>query len=753
MRFCALLPCLLLLSALTPSCDSQVAPEFRGEALLTLRGSVEIDDPPEDAELVPAVAFFNGETGMVHIVDVEVEGEFPSDFVLRVMQPPPAEALFEGPDGIESALGYITAVTADRPDSFAYVTSSGGAAACYSNESGGGCDSWRWWCSGAGEAMSCYSERMHCPQNDGPAPGCEVVDSAGDSSLKETWSKFAGLSEDLVLVHLSEALDADAADAERLGLPGLPAGYSVLEPQPGYDPDSPESSDCDMAIERRAVELHAEANDTGVSYDYLIAQGGCGGEDQEAWVPCDPRTDRIWREISEEFRDQAIAELGCRAVGHWQVLEDAESTRIALRIGSDVRPSVFAPDGYSHTPTFAQAVAFGGAEPPEPDPYFSSLCGAPEEQPLAWDEVGPTGQTPEELFAGLESECITEVQWDAAEYVPFEGQPQVRVEPASGSSEIEVAVMLDRGSARALSFPDGMGDRCDPTVLIDGEVQARSADGVIDGGGRFTANEYAVAHAKQPYEEHGGSLEVDAELLPGERVFLEYHVGASHLSCIGNISVFVQTELDPFDGAPAGHMHSVGNWSSNGCEPFGAERQDASSPIEGLDRSPQELVQSWFGAVTLPGQWEDGGQAELTLSATLAETTVCVGPDYLDAAVTLSYGMSDGSIAERTVEGSLSISYRDPARPEGRLLLIDDVTCASTSSALPHASASCEEQAALTVRAQLLHDGNAIDTSDGLRVYEYDRGGVWDLYGKEGRQQDWLDYEAADRRRIFTPTP
>ena len=176
---CILPLCMTLVLA---SCDSQASPEYVGEALITLRGSVKIEDPPKGA-LKPALAFFNGETGTVRIVDVVVEGEFPSDFTLRVTEPPPKDAYFEGPAGIRSALGYVTAVTAGHPDSFRYATQSTGSATCYDTDVAGTgliCDTQRWWCSGSGDGQQCYGESERCgaddDQEDEP---CEVIETVG----------------------------------------------------------------------------------------------------------------------------------------------------------------------------------------------------------------------------------------------------------------------------------------------------------------------------------------------------------------------------------------------------------------------------------------------------------------------------------------------------------------------------------------------------------------------------------------------
>jgi hypothetical protein len=107
------------LSLAFSACDLQASPEFRGQSLLTVRGSVTIAEDHTRGELVPALAFVNRETGEVHVLDVAVQGEFPSDFRIDVFTPPSPETLTQqtdfGDDEPRIALGYITAVTEDHP--------------------------------------------------------------------------------------------------------------------------------------------------------------------------------------------------------------------------------------------------------------------------------------------------------------------------------------------------------------------------------------------------------------------------------------------------------------------------------------------------------------------------------------------------------------------------------------------------------------------------------------------------------------
>src|SRR5689334_23343864 len=108
-------PSFALLFLGAPACGSQATPDYAGETLLSLVGSVTIEDDQTDGKLVPALAFQN-DKGRLDIMDVEVHGEFPSNFSLAVHRPPGKESLMEGPPGEPRfALGFITAVTAEHP--------------------------------------------------------------------------------------------------------------------------------------------------------------------------------------------------------------------------------------------------------------------------------------------------------------------------------------------------------------------------------------------------------------------------------------------------------------------------------------------------------------------------------------------------------------------------------------------------------------------------------------------------------------
>jgi hypothetical protein len=727
----------LWLTFVLAGCSSQASPEYVGNALITLHGSVKVEDPPEGGQLKPALAFFNGETGTVHIVNVAVDGEFPSDFTLRVTQPPPDAAFFTGPAGIRSALGYVTAVTADRPDSFRYATQSTSSATCYSTSDDGVaeiCETQRWWCSGQGEGQQCYGEEQRCVSTDDDVPDepCEIVETVGDPALKETWSKFAGLSEDLVLAYLSEPLSGDHDDAVRLGLPGLDAGYTVLEPQPEYDPDSDEGVDCDKQIQRRAFELYAAANDTGLSYDDLLAQGACGGENEEEWIPCDPRTPTIWHQVLDEFEPIAAAEIGCRHLGTWRIVGEEEREHVKIRIGTGVQPSLFSPDRVSQTRAFTGAVEFGTDGPEGLQPF--DPCNEPEIEPVAWDGDSPLGETPAALFGAREGGCTSTLVWD-------HGEAARAITPSTGSTEVDVALRFDHASARYVRFPNAVIPGCRERLEIDGELAVHTADGALDDTSPVTVvADYSSTFVSRPIDEHGGTLSV--QHTDSEALSVDYELSGTGDSCAGRVSYSRYEGPGPDGERSIDESFVVGAWSNNGCD-VGQQRVSLDDPIDGVGASPVELVQRMFGDVTLTGHWQDdGSEARVQLSATsTTEGGACVNGTYAFLPVAIAYAIDDGVVGERVVDGEVELGWRDPAHPDGYLLLKDAQECTSASASLAYAPADCAEQLGVVVQTQLSYKKDALAVyDDALFVYTFDRDGV---LGRVG------NVESADHRRIL----
>src|SRR4029077_16104679 len=130
--------------------------------------------------LIPALAWVDYKHSQIDISEVEVEGEFPSNFTIHVYDPPPDEVL--GPVGerdstVCGTAAYITAVTEKHPEAIRFANSgsstegascTGGPCACPD----GGCVSVSEVCTADGD--SCYRVTTTCPRSDSPPEDCKV---------------------------------------------------------------------------------------------------------------------------------------------------------------------------------------------------------------------------------------------------------------------------------------------------------------------------------------------------------------------------------------------------------------------------------------------------------------------------------------------------------------------------------------------------------------------------------------------------
>jgi hypothetical protein len=97
-------------------CGSQAGTDYHGDPMLTLKGSVVIENEHAPKELVPTIVFYtDGERDRdgMYFMDTEVSGTFPANFTLSLLHPAPAEAIVEMKDEREAsrgAFGFITAV-------------------------------------------------------------------------------------------------------------------------------------------------------------------------------------------------------------------------------------------------------------------------------------------------------------------------------------------------------------------------------------------------------------------------------------------------------------------------------------------------------------------------------------------------------------------------------------------------------------------------------------------------------------------
>jgi hypothetical protein len=88
---------LAALFLLLPACRAQVTPEYAGEPIVTIRGSVVTGPTPAPASVTAAIVWFTsatvGTSGVPRFVGsrVTVNGAFPAQFTLTIYDPPPAE--------------------------------------------------------------------------------------------------------------------------------------------------------------------------------------------------------------------------------------------------------------------------------------------------------------------------------------------------------------------------------------------------------------------------------------------------------------------------------------------------------------------------------------------------------------------------------------------------------------------------------------------------------------------------------------
>jgi len=109
----------VLAAALAEGCDSQVGQDYRGEPLLTLRGSI-VQNGENIEELVPALGFYK--TGTAHdrfyVVDGRVSGSYPAQFQLDVTDVPPEQAMASCGGSCLVGLGQLFMVPRNHESSY-----------------------------------------------------------------------------------------------------------------------------------------------------------------------------------------------------------------------------------------------------------------------------------------------------------------------------------------------------------------------------------------------------------------------------------------------------------------------------------------------------------------------------------------------------------------------------------------------------------------------------------------------------------
>lgn len=210
------------------ACDRQAETDYKGESLLQIRGSLSVPKAFEGLDLVPAVEFFVAgpvpkvwpsryvymsgdffEYGFTEIIDVDVKGEFPSNFTVNLFDPPPAGAILEnGPSPLDPAYaqGVIAVVSSSHPDKISRKT-----LPCEDGPAGEVCK--KLYTCPFDENLSdnvgsdtdpedegldkCYEQTTNCFDDHDPF-SCEVVETGGDKSMAA-----AGYSKEIVVVYFS----------------------------------------------------------------------------------------------------------------------------------------------------------------------------------------------------------------------------------------------------------------------------------------------------------------------------------------------------------------------------------------------------------------------------------------------------------------------------------------------------------------------------------------------------------------------
>lgn len=338
-RRSALALCLGL--SLGAGCDPQAPTEYQGEQLLSIRGSVETERGVNTEGLQPALAFFSKEREALHVIEVDVHGEFPNRFQLDVYDPPPADSLLstgasyaEDGEPENIALGYVTAMPADHPEYVPVVgssTSSSAGEACgdgpcptrAGDDPAGPVTVESALCTGSGDAQRCYSRTLLCPTLDTPEEECEEISHEGDPSIAELpWSGFAGVSENFVVLYVDQPAPAGSYTGLAFGIrEPLSAGYHLFEVRKATEAELAENDACKNDAKQLAADRYNETYGTSETPASLST---CN------WQSCDTNKQYEFAQLVEV----ASHELACsKSEQVFTLVENPVEQPISVRLG------------------------------------------------------------------------------------------------------------------------------------------------------------------------------------------------------------------------------------------------------------------------------------------------------------------------------------------------------------------------------------------------------------------------------------
>jgi len=331
-------------------CDAKVDEHYRGEPMLSIRGSLVVQNPNVSSDLVPALAFLQADLVTyddvtLHILDVDTQGEFPTNFTLNVMSPPPAAAMRSVPGLPSYAVGYITALPEQHGPTVEFPGRVDGAGSFSWCEGPGNTDCFRTIEQCIAGTDQCYRERARCvwvPLNDEGLTRevCdEILEQSGDPTILNSWAQFAGLSERHFALYVAGDAPASAArDYLRIDQAAIvafafahkpiTAGYHLVHARVLSEAERAVGAQCSEAAEARCLaRVNALHGTNFESYDELARAIG-------------PTSDMfIEHPYYKDYRrlmDEELYDAGC-VTNLYEVIPTTSSVEITL--GTDVRPA------------------------------------------------------------------------------------------------------------------------------------------------------------------------------------------------------------------------------------------------------------------------------------------------------------------------------------------------------------------------------------------------------------------------------
>jgi hypothetical protein len=164
-------------------CDAQVGQGYSGEPLLSLRGTVVLAEP-RAFDLVPAVAF--AQIPNYTLLDTEVQGQFPAEFRLDLLEPPPQSALIPYPSDEPGTMGSIgigsiVVVPRQHPRLIPMLSTTGSIDEC--DEEAASCT---WHTESCTEDGRCFQRTRECVKEK-----CGLAATSGDAAIAELGGQWS----------------------------------------------------------------------------------------------------------------------------------------------------------------------------------------------------------------------------------------------------------------------------------------------------------------------------------------------------------------------------------------------------------------------------------------------------------------------------------------------------------------------------------------------------------------------------------